>query len=178
MKIDFGQQLMTLRGLPILEKSFEPAVVSKVMKMCPGRKFSSLEEILAVLDEAKVSWMEVFKESGVPLYLRDICTEALMLRNVTFSEVLPGREYAIRYRLSVAIMEAKVPLSIKPSEIRLILELIGKLPDNFGPLLTGQASIMLESGEPEESDKNDPPAQKKEPPREPRPQIPQGRRAN
>lgn len=180
MKINFSQRLKTIKGLPMFEKSFETMVISKALKMA-GKGFASLEELLTFLDEAKVTFSQVVQDEGVPFCLKDVCVEALMLRDKKVSEELPGREDIIRYKLALAITDAVEPLSVKPSEIRMMVELISFLTLG-GPMVIGQASAMLEEGEPEESDDREPPARLKSEahearrePREPRGQVPSRR---
>lgn len=172
MKIDFRQRLKTLKGISMFEKSFESQMVAKAIRLA-DRKFSNLEELLAFLDESKVTFLQILEEEGVPLCLKDICVEALMLRNVSVSEELPGREDVVRYKLALAISDAIEPLSVKPSEVRLMQELIGHLTIG-GPSVTGQAFVMLEGGEVEESDALEPPARLKQM-KEPRERIPSRR---
>jgi len=160
VKIDFGQRLKTIKGLPMFEKNFESMMIFKAVRMS-DRQFLNLEELLAFLDESKVTFSQILQEEGVPLYLKDVCIEALMLRKVTISEELPGREDVIRYKLALVIADAKEPLSVKPSEVRLLQELIGHLTLG-GPSVTGQATVMLENGEPEETDASDPKPKMKE----------------
>lgn len=175
MKIDFSQRLKTLRGLQMYEKSLESMLVSRAVLEAPGREFATYEDIATVLDNAKVTLVDVVKGDGIPLCLKDVCVEALMLRGVHFSEALPGREDVIRYKLAVAIMESKEPLSVKPSEVRMIQELTTQLPASWGPAVTGQVALLLEQGTPEEGDVNDSTPQPKEERKTPKNRIPSGR---
>jgi hypothetical protein len=72
-------------------------------------------------------------------------------------------------------MEAKEPLSVKLSEVRLMQELIERLPDSFGPLVKGQAQDLLEKGESEEADAKEPEPKLKEARKEPQARIPSKR---
>jgi len=182
VKINFNQRLRTIKGLPMFEKSFESMVVSKALKLAKTRQFAGYEEIAAFLDKSKVTFLQVVQEEGIPFCLKDVCVEALMLRGVKVSEELPGREDVLRFKLAMAVTDAKDALSVKPLEVRMMQELISHLPESYGPMITGQAADMLEEGEPEESDDREPPARLKSEahearrePREPRGQVPSRR---
>ncbi len=125
-KLNVIQELKDLDGV-VINSSRECAVVDQKGNLVKDRDGNEL--------------VTVIKSKNV-LTLKKVCVESL-LASFGQGEKDTGEDKAKRYILAMKIHEAKKDVDdLEAEDISLLKELIG---NNYGPLVVGQAHMMLEN---------------------------------
>lgn len=124
MKINVVQSLKNMDGVAINSTKECVILASNGVDLVKNAKG---EEVITIIDQKDKS-----------LTLKKVCVDSLLLNT---QDDTSGDEKAERYMLAMKIHEAKKEVDLESKDIVIIKELIGK---NYGPLVVGQAHLMLE----------------------------------